>query len=63
MTYQTLISTADLDAHLYDPNCAIIDCRSQLKDHAYGRHAYEQGHIAGAVFADFEHILIEHVYS
>ncbi len=52
MTYTTLISTADLARHLDDPAWAVVDCRCQLNDSAYGRRAYEQAHIPGAVFAD-----------
>lgn len=52
MSYTTLISTGDLSLHLDDPNWAIIDCRFKLNDLEYGRRAYEQAHIAGAVYAD-----------
>ena len=54
MTYTTLISTLELDDHLDDPDWAIIDCRSQLKDAEYGRRAYAQAHIAAAIFADLK---------
>ncbi len=52
MAYTTLISTPELDQHLADPDWVIIDCRFQLKDLDYGRRAYEQVHIAGALYAD-----------
>lgn len=52
MAYQTLISAEELLPHLNDPNWAVVDCRFQLTDVLYGRRAYEQMHIAGAVFAD-----------
>lgn len=50
MPYTTLISTADLAAHLTD-GWVIVDCRSDLKDHAWGAQQYALGHIPGAVFA------------
>jgi thiosulfate/3-mercaptopyruvate sulfurtransferase len=51
MAYTTLITTHELQAYLDDPNWVIIDCRFQLKDLEYGHRAYEQTHIAGAVYA------------
>jgi len=35
-----------------DPNWAIADCRYRLADLGFGRTAYAESHIAGAVFAD-----------
>jgi thiosulfate/3-mercaptopyruvate sulfurtransferase len=52
MAYTTLISTSDLASNLDHPDWLVVDCRFQLKDFQAGRQAYEQSHIAGAVFAD-----------
>jgi thiosulfate/3-mercaptopyruvate sulfurtransferase len=50
--YTTLISTAELDEHLDDPDWVIMDCRFNLQEPAYGRQAYAAVHIASALFAD-----------
>jgi thiosulfate/3-mercaptopyruvate sulfurtransferase len=52
--YTTLISTADLAAHLADPAWAIIDCRFKLDDKAAGRQDYLAAHIPGAVYAHLD---------
>lgn len=52
MPPSTLITPAELAPHLADPTWAIFDCRHQLQDLAYGRRAFDQGHIPGARFAD-----------
>jgi len=52
--YTTLISAADLAAHIADPDWVLVDCRHDLADLAYGRAAYAAGHLPGAVFADME---------
>lgn len=57
MTYATLVDPATLHAHLDDPNWIVIDCRHTLADFSLGRKMYEEGHIAGAFFADVEHDL------
>ncbi|CFL84339.1 thiosulfate sulfurtransferase [Bordetella pertussis] len=44
----TLISAADLTARLDAGGVRVFDVRHDLADHAAGRRAYEQGHIAGA---------------
>lgn len=54
MSYQTLISTAELSAHLDDLNWAIIDCRFSLGDPDLGRRDYVAAHIPGAVYAHLE---------
>jgi len=54
MPYTTLITTEELAKHLDDSDWAIVDCRFQLKDLDYGRRAYEESHIAGAVYANLE---------
>ncbi len=51
MSYTTLISTADLAAHLENPNWVVIDCRFRLDDAAAGRQAYLAAHIPGAQYA------------
>jgi thiosulfate/3-mercaptopyruvate sulfurtransferase len=50
--FTTLISTADLAAHLDNPDWAIVDVRYSLTDHRYGERQYLDGHIPGAVYAD-----------
>jgi thiosulfate/3-mercaptopyruvate sulfurtransferase len=52
--YTTLISAADLAAHIDDPNWVLVDCRHDLMNLAFGREAYASGHLPGAVFADME---------
>ncbi len=52
MSLHTLITAADLVPHLTDPDWAVVDCRYALADPAWGRQAYEAGHIPGAVYAD-----------
>lgn len=51
MPYTTIISTADLAPHLGDPDWAIIDCRFRLDNSAFGRQAYAEAHIPGAIYA------------
>ena len=50
MSYNTLVSVADLAAHLADPNWVVCDCRHDLGDYEAGRNAYAQSHIPGARF-------------
>jgi thiosulfate/3-mercaptopyruvate sulfurtransferase len=52
MSCTTLISPADLAAHLADPEWIVFDCRHQLQDPAYGHRVYAASHIPGARFAD-----------
>jgi len=54
MTFNTLISTAELAAHLGDPPWIVFDCRFSLADPAAGEHAYHQGHIPAAQYAHLE---------
>jgi thiosulfate/3-mercaptopyruvate sulfurtransferase len=54
MTHATLVSTAELAAHLDDPAWCVVDCRHDLFDHALGRREYDQRHIEGAFFGDTE---------
>lgn len=46
----TLVSTDTLAAHL-DGSWVLVDCRYDLKDHAWGRGQYLAGHVPGAVYA------------
>jgi len=55
--HQTLISAADLAAHIDDPAWVVVDCRHDLMNLAAGRGAYASGHLPGAVFADIETVL------
>jgi len=48
MYSNTLVSTAELAAHLDDPHWVVIDCRFSLADTDHGRRAYAEGHIPGA---------------
>ena len=46
----TLIGTDTLERHLDDPGWRIVDCRHDLANPDFGRAAYTDGHIPGAVF-------------
>jgi thiosulfate/3-mercaptopyruvate sulfurtransferase len=48
--YTTLISAAELAAHLPDPAWVVVDCRHNLIDVDAGERAYRAAHIAGAQF-------------
>ena len=50
MSYNTLVSVADLAAHLDDPHWVVCDCRHDLADYEAGRRAYAQSHVPGARF-------------
>jgi thiosulfate/3-mercaptopyruvate sulfurtransferase len=50
VSFTTLVSTADLSAHLHDPGWIVFDCRHNLSDPEAGRRAYLEGHIPGAHF-------------
>lgn len=50
MTYTTLVSTADLAAHLHE--WAVVDCRFDLQQETWGRQQYADAHVPGAVYAD-----------
>ncbi len=49
MPYSTLVSTAQVAAHLGD--WAIVDCRWDLQQASWGPSSYERGHIPGAAYA------------
>jgi thiosulfate/3-mercaptopyruvate sulfurtransferase len=55
--YTTLISPAELTAHLADPDWIIVDCRHDLADVDAGERAYRAGHIRGAQFMHMDHDL------
>ena len=50
MSFTTLVSCADLSAHLNDPDWRVFDCRHQLSDVEFGEKAYAEGHLPGAFF-------------
>lgn len=53
--YTTLISAADLAAHLDDPQYVIVDVRHDLaQPDAWGEQQYAAGHIPGARFAHLD---------
>ncbi len=54
MPYQTLISVAELQQHLGNPDWAIVDCRFSLNDPDRGRRDYLAAHIPGAVYAHLD---------
>ena len=54
MAFTTLVSTRDLDAHLFDPDWAILDCRFDLNNPAWGEQAYAAEHIPGALYAHLD---------
>ncbi len=49
--YSTLISAADLAAHVADTQWVILDCRHDLMDRDAGRRAYAAGHLPQAQLA------------
>ncbi len=50
MPYTTLISTAELFAHLDDPDWIVFDCRHDLARPDLGAREYAQSHVPGARF-------------
>lgn len=52
--HTTLISPADLAAHLDDPAWVTIDCRHDLMNPNAGHDGYAHGHISNAVFANMD---------
>lgn len=52
--HQTIITAEILHAHLGNPDWVIVDCRASLADLDYGRRAYAERHIPGAVHAHLE---------
>lgn len=54
MAYQTLISPADLQPQLGDPEWAVFDCRFSLDDPDAGLRAYREAHIPSALYAHLD---------
>jgi thiosulfate/3-mercaptopyruvate sulfurtransferase len=52
MTVNTLIQAEELAALLGDARLRLFDCRFDLARPAYGRNAYLDEHVPGAIFAD-----------
>jgi thiosulfate/3-mercaptopyruvate sulfurtransferase len=50
VSFSTVLSCAELAAHLNDPQWRIFDCRHQLSDVGFGEKAYAEGHLPGAFF-------------
>jgi thiosulfate/3-mercaptopyruvate sulfurtransferase len=50
--HTTLLTAQALAPHLGDAGWAVVDCRHRLADVGFGRRAYAEAHISGAVFAD-----------
>ena len=57
MHRSTLVGTAELAAHLDDPDWKVFDCRHDLSDPEYGPREYAKGHIPGARFMHVDHDL------
>lgn len=53
-SYSTLIGAVELAQRLRDPDWVVFDCRFDLADPAFGRQAYAQGHLPGAIFLDLD---------
>ena len=54
MLFTTLLSTADLAAHLSKPDWAVVDCRFDLANTVWGEQQYLEAHIPGAVYAHLD---------
>ncbi len=54
MNADTLIATSLLAQRLHDPDWAIVDCRFALADPDWGRRAYLEAHVPGAVYAHLD---------
>ena len=54
MSFQTIISVAELNENLNQQDWCIFDCRFLLKDPNGGLAKFNQGHIPGAQFADMD---------
>ena len=57
MAYSTLINSGTVAARLGDQAFALVDCRYDLNDEAWGEREYRAGHIPGAVYAHLSHDL------
>ena len=54
MACTTIISAAELNQHITDPDWAVVDCRFSLDDTERGRRDYLNAHIPGAVYAHMD---------
>ncbi|MGD8429008.1 MAG: sulfurtransferase [Ectothiorhodospiraceae bacterium] len=54
MPWSTLVEVETLAEHLDHPDWVIVDCRFDLADTEAGRHAWQQAHIPGAVYAHLD---------
>jgi thiosulfate/3-mercaptopyruvate sulfurtransferase len=54
MRHTTLVSSADLAAHLNDAGWVVCDCRHDLADTGAGSRAYAESHIPGARFVHLD---------
>jgi len=54
MSMRFIKSVSWLHEQLKDENIKVVDCRFALSDPEYGKSAYLEGHIPGAVFYDLE---------
>ncbi len=54
MSFETIISVAELNNNLTNKDWFVFDCRFLLKDPAGGLKKFNQGHIPGAQFADMD---------
>jgi thiosulfate/3-mercaptopyruvate sulfurtransferase len=54
MSYQTVVDSGTLAAHLSDPTWRIVDCRFDLGDPAAGAASFAREHIPGAVYAHLD---------
>lgn len=54
MSYDTLVTAEAVQAHLFDHDWCIVDCRHDLIDLEAGWKAYQAGHVPGAVFAHID---------
>jgi thiosulfate/3-mercaptopyruvate sulfurtransferase len=54
MSYNLLITAAELAKHLDDPDWVIVDSRFKLLDPSQGRRDYERAHIPGSVYAHLD---------
>lgn len=52
--YNSLIQVAQLNDILQNPNTLIVDCRFSLADTEWGRNAYKEAHIPGAIYAHLD---------
>ena len=55
--HRTLVSTAELAAHLGDASWAVVDCRYDLANGDWGVEQYRVSHVPGAVYASLSHDL------